>query len=338
MKSIFFIEYKEDIPLLLKIEKSDQLIIIALDPEVAYHLEKLNIPYQTQDSYCSHDELLKAVLSNFEKVTEFCKISDKIISKNSQFVTVNNLTLTYNHFYCFKALFDLLSLRTYALKKIIETENPKKIYYTDNEAQDYIEERLIFKTKSSYTLTLNEICKKLNIKNIVLKSLNSEEQTFTPAITSNPVNKNLPVIIYRKIKKIIDKITGKFKKLPVVFVTFEGYNISKIIKIIKNQNFAKILKFDPESDAPPEFIYPSWEAKPEIVYDMSVTEKIDFLKIWNELSENENFKKSMDFNGISLYEMLKPRMKYFFTVFFPYWFRYFLSVLLFLMNINQKPF
>lgn len=314
MNTILFIENKEDVEVIEELKRNEEFLIISLDPEVTYTLEKKGLIFKVQDDYFSFDEYLKLGLESFDKVEKFCKYCDFFLQENIGFLKENKLNLASYHYYCFKILFDVLVSKIFVLKKIIEKENPRRIYFFDNNISESIDEGLYFKEKSPYNEVLKILCKYYNIN---CKEFTTRKEKDISQIAEPPINKTINFIfdIYRMFRKTYDILSGKYKELPVIFMTFPGYDLSYVAKLIKKENMAKILCFDPESGKKPQFIFLSWEKVKALNYDKTISENINLLKIWQNLSKDKEFRGFFMLDNIDTFPIAEQKMKYFFTVF-----------------------
>ena len=233
-KSIILIENIADLRIIPKklINDSDNKKI-SFDFQVHNELEEENIEHDIADELLNEEERLNI----FDKVTEFRNWYSKLPSTEYMFEGINILKLADSHE--FHSFLMPRILNFILIKRIIELENPTKIYAT-NQLSKIIS--ILIKGKNIQTEFFNEDIK---------EELFWDKVSISYKIWKIPITITLSQNTYQKIKNYLEIGFGKIynywfnkkalKKKGVIFLEFNPEHFSNLLEEMKDYDGNVIL-------------------------------------------------------------------------------------------------
>jgi hypothetical protein len=130
--NLFFIEKVTQVNGLIQEYKntSGTKKIIALSPFAMHELDKKKISYRIPEDYYKSEELYELGLDNYTKVEEICSFIDNEFKKKIPEYKSMGLKPAFYNLYGLKIIYDALTIRLAQLYKILEMEEPKRLFFT----------------------------------------------------------------------------------------------------------------------------------------------------------------------------------------------------------------
>ena len=301
MKKLIFIE---NLATLEKIypEILNLYTVIAITPHVGYELDKKGVFYKTPDDYITLERL-----TEFGK--EICAETDVFISKLKSFFTPPFFYYyeTKNYYLFCRLLITVLS-RLEIVKLIIKREQPDEIYYEPN--SPYIKdtnEFFYFRQKSIYSELIPIAAKK---NNITLKEC--YENKVKPQQTSKILFNRISKSVYNH---AVQSKTVNHKDTKTVLFLDSANNNKALYEEVVRRGECTVLHWDMYTDNTWDVFFSSedmFEKKSDIAEFKGIMDGI-----WDDLSQNKEFKKLFVFGEFDLWDVLKDHFNYYVTEFIP---------------------
>jgi len=302
-------------------EISGEKIIIALSPLAMYELERHNVNFKIPEDYYNSDELYQRELENYPKVKEMCGLVDRIIKRHSHDAfkfNVNTAKFTIRHI---NTIYSVLTTRIFQLTKIIESEKPDFVFaYETNiypfgrfksapyiffDKRESIYTRLLLLDSWStciYILKYNEKINKNytnNSNNEKIEKKSIKVRNFIKSFLEiHPLMYDMVLNVQKNglsgLSHIIRKKFSSGKNYPVILYG-GGYNWDDSIDELLNYDIGPIFRI------PDDFI---WLSKCEGI------NSVEMDTAWQELKENNDFRKFFLFNGIDFSSLVFDRFEF----------------------------
>lgn len=301
-------------------EISGEKRIIALSPQAMYELERHNVNFKIPEDYYDSDELYQREVDNYPKVMEMCGLIDRIIKQYSNDAfkfNVNTAKFTIRHI---NTIYSVLTTRIFQLSKIIECEKPDLVFaYETNiypfgrcksapyiffDEKESIYTRLLLLDRWSTCIHILKYNEKINKKSHINNNERIEKKSMKVRnfiksfleihprmydMVLNVQKNGFPGLSY-----IIRKKFSSGKNYPVILYG-GGYNWDDSIDELLNYDIGPIFR------VPDDFI---WLLKCEGINSGEMD------AAWQELKENDDFRKFFLFNGIDFSSIVFDRFEF----------------------------
>ena len=216
-----------------KLLDDDKIKKISFDFEVHNELKSKKINHEIADELLNQEERLKI----FDRVTEFRNWYSKLPSSEYIFEGINILKLADSHEFHSFLMPHLINL--ILIKRVIEQENPGKIYSTNGLSKLI---KILIKGKNIQTQFFHED---------IIQELFWDKISISYKIWKIPITFTLSQNTYQKIKNFLESIFGKIynywfdgtksKKKGIIFLEFNPEPFSDLLQEMKNYDGNVIL-------------------------------------------------------------------------------------------------
>lgn len=137
-------------------------LIVALTPEVCYHLDKAGIRYSIIEDYYDEAELLANEDEYYESKTQWIDGLDEFLHTNIE--GLNLKLATIYDWYLKRMIIDTLYIRCYALNRLFEAVKPLDVVFVSHKPeQPHLNYRFEYYGRSYYSQVIPVLCSEKNI-------------------------------------------------------------------------------------------------------------------------------------------------------------------------------
>ncbi|PWB52454.1 MAG: hypothetical protein C3F06_07820 [Candidatus Methanoperedenaceae archaeon] len=177
----------------------DDGVIVALTPEVCYHLDKNGINYSIIEDHYDEHELLINRYEFLEDQNDWFIDFDNFLKYNINILNIYELNLASIYSLHLKNILDTLILKSYILKKLFEKFNPSSVIFVAlPPKKELINNDLGYHDKSVYAHLIPILCKEKSIPIVEHYGYSAQN---TKIVAANN----------------IDKVANIWRYIPIIF-------------------------------------------------------------------------------------------------------------------------
>lgn len=320
MRILLFVENKSQVEAALESDvfRAGECRIIALSPEAMYSLDYRSISYAVPEDYYSEVELMFVGLDNFPFVEELCHRLDTFLFSNSTFLRKYDLRPCMLHFYHLKVLLDALTIRIFSLTHLFQKESPEEIYFFPIPPQP-IGWELFSPNESFFTPLIPSIAAHFGVQ---ATSLDTSLQYQKIQSTKPFWKQKLYELVGReKLVSLNSLLSGGLAPLiksllappdETILVIQDNRDIRSLITHCVRENLFRFVLWSGSTQpimlVPPSVKNMRFQADSEIL--TLFQKEVEYL--WPRLVTESWLKSYFVLCGIDCWNILKPRLEYFF--------------------------
>lgn len=144
-------------------ESAGRPTIVALDPAAQFALDQRGIAHVIPDAYCSEAALDDVGIGNFERAERFCRHVDRWLAARCEPIRSFGLEPAWYNYFALKRLFDAMTLKLVLLDAVLAQEQPAEVVYFDRAGSDEVFNHDLFFEESVFPDLIPLACGRLGV-------------------------------------------------------------------------------------------------------------------------------------------------------------------------------
>ena len=323
-KRLIFVESRVHVEFVLEDGLlSENVNVVALNPEAMYALDRAGIGYAIPEDYYSDDEWDQIALENMAYRDELCKWLDGCLSNHCQSIREFGLAPSVLHSYHLKVLLDSITTRIFGLQRIIATERPASVFYFPTEDRP-ISWELVFFSESIYSHLMPLVATSLGVDHQPLceKPLKQPKRfRQSNGIGWKAVLRGLGLRnAARRLRylhasgswsRAISRRSNGFQKALIIMRSPDIDAV--LLKSVKEDRLRFILW---DGHGPPLDVFPWRQRGPKLDLNKNHVgdTKAETKLAWRHLlDEDDGIERFFTFRGVNYWHLVQPRLHHFVT-------------------------